>query len=78
MRGIFGERFRARIYRRNGMSCEDCGGGGRLAVTQVYFWGARRAYWFCSECIRPYRTQIMHPDPEWERGRAARLAAVSE
>lgn len=66
MKGIFGERFRPRKYKRNGMRCEDC--GWEKPVTRVFFWIGGKAYWFCSTCIRPYRQQIMHPEPEWARG----------
>ena len=65
MKGIFGERFRPRKYKRNGMRCEDCGQEKR--VTSVWFWIGGKEYWFCSECIRPYRTVIMHPTSEWAR-----------
>lgn len=63
--GIFGENAGRRKYRKNGHNCEDCGWA--KAVTEVFFWIGGGAYWFCSTCIRPYRTVIMHPRPEWKR-----------
>lgn len=65
MSGIFGEKAGRRKYRDTGHRCEDCGWNRR--TTKVYFWIGGSEYWFCSECIEPYRKIIMHPEPEWKR-----------
>jgi len=67
MKGIFGEAYRARRYRREMGACQDC--GWERPLTLVHFWTSNMPYYVCSECIRPYRQVIMHPDPEWRRNR---------
>lgn len=59
------ERWR-RIYRGNGSRCEDC--GQRVPVTRVSFWVNGWQCWFCKNCIKPYRTQLVTRFPlEWGR-----------
>lgn len=65
MKGIFGEAFRRRRYKRGMGRCQDC--GRERPLTLIHFWATNMPYRVCSECIRPYRTVIMHPDPEWRR-----------
>lgn len=64
-RGFGGESAGRRKYRRSNRNCEDC--GWNKPLTQVFFWVGGCEYWFCSECINPYRAVIMHPKPEWRR-----------
>jgi hypothetical protein len=61
-----GRRKYRKYYRNMGRTCEDC--GWEKPLTEVFFWaGSGKQYWFCSTCIEPYRTIIMHPNPEWRR-----------
>lgn len=67
MAGIFGEKAGRRKYVNpdRARRCEDC--GRNRPVTRVEFWATGMPYYVCSDCIRPYRGQILHPSPEWRR-----------
>jgi len=64
-KGFGGEAAGRRRYRRGMGRCQDC--GHELPLTKILWWASGEQYLVCSECIRPYRRFICHPEPEWKR-----------